>query len=61
MVQADSEGYLLLPALNIKITAHGQRLIFVDTVSGERLRDTGESSRAIRNMHKITSTMSHQT
>ncbi len=40
-IQPDTDGYLTLPEMNIKVKAEGHRLIFADMTSGDMLHDTG--------------------
>jgi len=47
-IQADNDGYFLLPEMNLKITAQQQRLIFVDAVTGKVLRDSGQLDEALK-------------
>jgi len=48
-ISADSAGYFWLPEMNIKVAAQQQRLIFVDTLTGKVLHDTGQLSLALEN------------
>ncbi len=41
-ITPDADGYLSLPAMQVKIRAQGQNLIFADTVTGELLKDSGQ-------------------
>ena len=41
-VAADSAGYFLLPEMNIKVAVQQQRLVFVDVLTNEVLRDSGQ-------------------
>ncbi len=41
-VTADSSGYFLLPEMNIKIAVQQQRLVFIDVLINEVLRDNGQ-------------------
>jgi Uma2 family endonuclease len=45
---ADHRGYFLLPEMNLKMTVENQRFIFVDTVTNEVLRDTGQLTEALK-------------
>jgi hypothetical protein len=48
----DNAGYFLLPEMNIKIAVQEQRLIFVDAVTGEVLRDSGQLSEALKEVEQ---------
>jgi len=44
----DNAGYVLLPEMKIKIAVQEQHFIFVDAVTGEVLRDSGQLSEALK-------------
>ncbi len=46
-VLPDAPGYLLLPEMDLKVGAFGQRLVFVDTATGLVLPDSGELRQAL--------------
>lgn len=51
-VAPDSSGYLHVPELYIKLTAAGQRLVFVDAISGRLVRDSGELTEALEELER---------
>ena len=48
-ISADSAGYFLLPSMNLKVAVQQQRLILVDTLTSEVLRDNKQLYSDLKN------------
>jgi len=46
-IHPDTEGFLILPEMTIKVRAEGQKLIFADRAAGQILRNIGELKTAL--------------